>query len=469
VIDAGGSCYIRYVDRAGDWLWRGLVIATLPLSACVLPSDSVSGDSSGEAELGDDPLAYLTDPDYRRAILERDLVSDTPIYAQVRLRHYARGSGGWDELPVVDWSSAPLTLALAAELAATQSFPAIAYDPPLSAAYELAGGPDLDALSDAQLDALAERVPQTEAEWVALGERVFFAYPMSLAPSLAAAVRAGVDLRDYGVLVDDDAYVGVRVIEDAGAARIAVTCASCHASIGAAGRPDGVRANRDYDFGRLRIDFGGGAAEAHAVDATALEHLAALGPGRSDVQNDGLFNPYAFPDFGGIAQMPYLHHTANWHNRGVATLAIRIETVFVSASDRPPRVLTWALAEYLRSLPAPAPVAEPSPASLRGAAVFEAQGCAGCHTPPLYTSDVLVSVAELGTDDAAGTSPVRATGYWRVPSLRGVGGNAPYLHHGPFATLEAMFEPERAEPGHRFGLTLAPSDRADLLAFLRTI
>ena len=74
-----------------------------------------------------------------------------------------------------------------------------------------------------------------------------------------------------------------------------------------------------------------------------------------------------------------------------------------------------------------------------------------------------------GTDPAAGTSPGRGTGYWRIPSLRGVGGNAPYLHHGAFPTLEAMFTPGREEPGHTFGLDLDAAERADLIAFLRTI
>ena len=425
------------------------------MALAVLSPLACAAEPEPGPDLGDDPVAYLSDAEYRRAILERDLDPTEPIYAQIRLRYYASGDADdWDGLPVVDWPTAPVTLAWAAELAATQVPPPVEFAPPLSDGFEL------DAL------------PSSPTEWVALGERVFFEYPMSTAPAIGLALRAGIDLREYGLLVTpgadgEDTYVGLRLLDGGGEPRLAVTCASCHASIGADGRPSGVRANRDYDFGRLRVDFGG-AAEPHGVDTTALEDLAALGPGRSDVQSDGVFNPYAFPDFGGIADMPYLHHTANWTQRGVATLAIRIETVFISGTDRPPRVLTWALAEYLRSLPPP-PVAEPSPASQRGEAVFAAAGCPSCHTPPLYTSATRVPVDALGTDAAAGTSPVRGTGHWRVPSLRGVGGNAPYLHHGAFPTLEAMFDPDRDEPGHGFGLELGEAERADLLAFLRTI
>jgi len=288
---------------------------------------------------------------------------------------------------------------------------------------------------------------------------------------MGRALRKGVDLRDYGVIVHDGEYVGVRFAKLDGRTRVVVTCASCHASVDEHGRLSGVRANRNFDFGRLRLDHGGG-NEVNAVDTTAREDLARLGPGRSDVQPDRQFNPYAFADFGGIADMPYLHHTANWYNRGVATLAIRVETVFMHdgrVRSRPPRALMWALAEYLRSLPAPPPSDPPSEASERGRAVFEVEGCDACHTPPFYTSSEPVELEQIGTDPAAGLSPVRGTGSWRVPSLRGVGGNAPYLHHGAFPTLEAMFEPGRQEPGHQFGLDLDAEQRADLIAFLRTI
>jgi mono/diheme cytochrome c family protein len=406
-------------------------------------------------ELGDDPHAYVTSRAYRRAILERDLVTPEPVYARVRLRHYAVDDPhGWDDMPEVDWATLPVTVEDAAHMAATQRLPELDFTTP-----PLGEGLEPDSL------------PSTREQWIALGERVFFEYPMSAAPSIGRALRAGVDLREYGLIEHDGAYVGVRFVDYDGRTGVAVTCASCHASLDEDGRPSGVRANREFEMARLRLDHGG-AGEQHAVDTTAIEDLPKLGPGRSDVQNDGVFNPYAFADFGGIADMPYLHHTANWYNRGVATLAIRVETVFMNDGrirSRPPRALMWALAEYLRSLPAPPPTQAPSLASERGRAVFEAQGCDACHTPPLYSSSERVELDVIGTDSAAGESPLRGTGYWRVPSLRGVGGNAPYLHHGAFATLEAMFDPERDEPGHQFGLDLDADDRADLLAFLRTI
>jgi mono/diheme cytochrome c family protein len=429
---------------------RLLALVVLALAGC----ERAPQADATPLDLADNPHAFVTSQTYRRAILERDLVTPEPTYARARLRFYASDDPrGWDSAPEVDWPTLPITLDGAAQLAATNRMPALEFGPPLGEGL----GPD--------------SLPSTREEWVALGERVFFEYPMSFAPSIGRALRAGVDLRDYGVIVHDGAYVGVRFAKIEDRTRVVVTCASCHASVDAEGWLSGVRANRNFNFGQLRLEHGGH-DEHHAVDTTAREDLARLGPGRSDVMGDREFNPYAFPDFGGIADMPYLHHTANWYNRGVATLAIRVETVFIHdgrSRSRPPRALMWALAEYLRSLPAPSPIDPPSEASERGRAIFAAEGCDVCHTPPLYTSSERIELEKMGTDTAAGASPVRGTGSWRVPSLRGVGGNAPYLHHGAFATLEAMFEPGRDEPGHEFGLGLDPDERADLLAFLRTI
>ncbi len=437
-------------------------VLVLVLAGCgaepELDDDGAELDDDDGAELGDDAYAYVSSRAYRRAILERDLVRDTlaepPIYARVRLRYYSTDAAdSWDALPLRDWASLPITSADAAQIHATQALPTLEFGPALG-----------EGLS-------AEALPSERADWISLGERVLFEFPMAIAPAIAEALRAGVDLRDYGLLVHDGAYVGLRFVEHEGRTTTAITCATCHVSLDAEGRPSPVRANRNFDFGRLRLDFGLVGEEA-GVDATANEHLALLGPGRSDVLGDGEFNPYAFPDFGGIADIPYLHHTANWYNRGVATLAIRVETVFLKSGpngQRPPRALMWALAEYLRSLPPPPASEDPSPASERGRELFAAAGCEGCHTPPLYSSATRVRVDALETDAAAGLSPLRGTGYWRVPSLRGVGGNAPYLHHGAFATLEQMFDPGREEPGHWFGLELSAEQRADLLAFLRTI
>jgi cytochrome c peroxidase len=81
----------------------------------------------------------------------------------------------------------------------------------------------------------------------------------------------------------------------------------------------------------------------------------------------------------------------------------------------------------------------------------------------------------------------KGTGYYKVPSLKGVWYRGHYLHDGSVASLEEMFNPERlndthvpggysppgvknrAIKGHEFGLKLNARERAQLIAFLRTL
>ena len=81
----------------------------------------------------------------------------------------------------------------------------------------------------------------------------------------------------------------------------------------------------------------------------------------------------------------------------------------------------------------------------------------------------------------------RGTGYYKVPSLKGVWYRGPFEHSGSVATLEDWFDPRRlrddyvptgfkghgvktrAVKGHEFGLKLSPADKAALIAFLKTL
>jgi hypothetical protein len=167
--------------------------------------------------------------------------------------------------------------------------------------------------------------------------------------------------------------------------------------------------------------------------------------------------------------------------RGETTLAIRIETLLITASGqvvRPPRVIALALAAYVDSLADALPAVESAAAaSPAGARIFAAQ-CASCHAPPAL-SGAAVPLAVIGTDDTLGLSSDRGTGTYRVPSLRGVSTRGPLLHDGTLPSLSVMFDPVRetnaftgrlhgsgAVLGHRFGLDLSESDRAALVAYL---
>ena len=164
----------------------------------------------------------------------------------------------------------------------------------------------------------------------------------------------------------------------------------------------------------------------------------------------------------------------------------------------------YALALYIYSLQPP-----PNPNSFdekakAGQKIFAREGCAACHTPPLYTSNQLtlaqgftspkekpasldVLPISVGTDPGLALATRKGTGYYKVPSLKGVWYRGHYLHDGSAASLEEMFDPDRlkeahvpggwmpagakshAIQGHEFGLKLQPEEREQLLAFLRTL
>jgi hypothetical protein len=136
--------------------------------------------------------------------------------------------------------------------------------------------------------------------------------------------------------------------------------------------------------------------------------------------------------------------------------------------------------------------------------VFTRSGCARCHTPPLYTANQLVPAqgftpppdhykkydildVRVGTDPALTMTTRRGTGYYKIPSLKGVWYRGPFEHNGSVATLEDWFDPRRVQDdyvptgfvgfgvktraikGHPFGLNLSADDRAALIAFLKTL
>jgi hypothetical protein len=139
-----------------------------------------------------------------------------------------------------------------------------------------------------------------------------------------------------------------------------------------------------------------------------------------------------------------------------------------------------------------------------GRTLFERQGCSNCHTPPLYTNNRLtlaqgftpepevaasldVMRVSVGTDPNLALKTRKGTGYYKVPSLKGVWYRGHYLHDGALTTLEEMFDParlsdafvpsgfmpagvqSRAVKGHPFGLSLSIADRKLLIAFLRSL
>lgn len=161
----------------------------------------------------------------------------------------------------------------------------------------------------------------------------------------------------------------------------------------------------------------------------------------------------------------------------------------------------YALALYIYSIKPPANPNQFDDRARRGQRIFEQQGCGGCHTPPFYTNNKLTPApgfkvpedllkseeilnVSVGTDSTLALQTRRGTGFYKVPSLRGVWYRTAFGHGGQAETLEEWFDPARlsqdyvptgfhlgpgAIKGHEFGLKLSPDDRQDLIAFLRTL
>jgi hypothetical protein len=165
----------------------------------------------------------------------------------------------------------------------------------------------------------------------------------------------------------------------------------------------------------------------------------------------------------------------------------------------------FAIGSYLMSLEPPRnPDMAPRDVLAQGERLFQREGCVNCHTPPDYTNGKLtlaegwqppadhpnrgdILPVSVGTEPGLALRTRKGTGFYKIPSLRGVWYRPRLLHDGSVASLEEMFDPDRlssdyvskgwnppgattrAIQGHRFGLTLEADDKSALLAFLRTL
>ena len=113
------------------------------------------------------------------------------------------------------------------------------------------------------------------------------------------------------------------------------------------------------------------------------------------------------------------------------------------------------LKSWLFAIPAPKPPTAASEAARRGASVFEAAGCARCHGGAMLTNNL--------------TTDVGTGGMLQVPSLRGVGWRAPFLHDGCARTMADRFSPACGDQLHGNVGSLPVQQRSDLAAFLDTL
>ncbi|HAX44537.1 MAG TPA: hypothetical protein PLF84_03690 [Bryobacteraceae bacterium] len=262
----------------------------------------------------------------------------------------------------------------------------------------------------------------------------------------------------------------------------------------------------------------------------ALKEKMTHPPGALFVGDPGTFarfhgSPWAqtkVPDLRGIRYSRYIDASGTHRMRGAEDLARY--AAFVNGADPMTfgdhQILTpaqrkirlryadevlYAIGMYLMSLDAPKnPNPAPDARSAAGQKVFQREGCISCHVPPDYTSGKLTLAQgynppadhpnaddivrlSVGTDPELAMRTRKGTGFYKIPTLRGVWTRTRLLHDGSVASLEEMFDPARVQPdhvpggwkgpagdrrgipGHPFGLKLTPEEKAALLAFLRTL
>ena len=87
---------------------------------------------------------------------------------------------------------------------------------------------------------------------------------------------------------------------------------------------------------------------------------------------------------------------------------------------------------------------------------------------PLYTLRCLATGAVTRTTDpgrALVTGRCQDIGRFKIPTLRALATRAPYFHNGNAETLEQVVDTYDA----RFGAGFTPTEREDLVAFLRSL
>jgi hypothetical protein len=165
----------------------------------------------------------------------------------------------------------------------------------------------------------------------------------------------------------------------------------------------------------------------------------------------------------------------------------------------------YAIGVYLLSLEPPKNP-EPPPADLveRGTQVFRREKCGACHPAPDYTTGELtpalgfkvpfghpsfsdVRDRSVGTDPGLALRTRKGTGFYKIPSLRGLWYRPRLLHDASILTLEELFDAARLDPeyerkgwsapgvtkgaipGLEFLTKLSPEDKRALIAFLRSL
>jgi hypothetical protein len=266
---------------------------------------------------------------------------------------------------------------------------------------------------------------------------------------------------------------------------VGLSCAFCHSTVdnsfapGIGHRLDGWP-NRDLNVGAI-------VALSPALTAAQEAVYSSWGPGMYDPRFnlDGLNMPVVIPPAFGLRHVHREIYTGDdtisYWNAYVAITQMHGHGHFVDPRiqvdvNNPPDLVSDKLKPlriYQFSLETPEPLPDnvDEAAARRGHAVFNGlAGCARCHLGSTYT-DVntgrLHTPAEVGQDPAYAARS--ATGLYRTTPLRGLWHppqhTGPYFHDGSAGTLFEVVD----HYVQRFGLSLTPQQRSDLVEYLKTL
>jgi cytochrome c peroxidase len=101
-------------------------------------------------------------------------------------------------------------------------------------------------------------------------------------------------------------------------------------------------------------------------------------------------------------------------------------------------------------------------------------GCIACHGGPQFTDNQIhntdvpqVNMSQIGLGDDPGSASIPHG--FNTPQLRDVRNTAPYMHNGVFEPLEDVVAFYDANPLTGGPLRLSGPEKADLVAYLKTL
>jgi len=270
---------------------------------------------------------------------------------------------------------------------------------------------------DAQVEGESKFVPDQNGKPVAAPE-------LGVVPELAAKTVA-LPIEDK---LSPEASIGRKLFHDATDTRIsqqaAVSCATCH--------PDGRNDGRTWQF---------------------------------------VFGPRNTPQLGGS-----ILDTAPFHWPGdVQTVADLNQMTVLSfmggtGLDAGSFQYIAAYIDQLRPAPSTAHLRTLTAAEQHGKEIFESDAtqCTTCHAGRHGTDNLghdIKSASQAGQFNFSGVDITT----FQTPVLHGLARSAPYFHDGRFATLDDMVNAEVATNVMGHGSQLSSDDRADLVAYLKTL